>query len=110
MNLKVIIALALTAAFVAAGAFSYLTGRGHGYSEAAAHYQAVMAEQAAANQRAVDSANRDLLRAADALDAKSQELDDALNSIDQAAGADPDSGNMCLPADSVMRLNKVTNR
>lgn len=101
--------LAIGAAILLAAAvgWTFKAGYDAGYASATTRYEATMAEQAAANRRAINAANQDLLRAADALDAKSQELDDVLKSIDQAADADPDGGAIGLAADSVRRLDAI---
>jgi len=101
------LAIGAAALLAAALGWSFKAGHDAGAESAAKHYEVVMAEQAAANRRAVDEANRDLLRAADALDTKSQELDNALQSIDQAALVDPDGGALCLGVDSVRRLDAI---
>jgi len=101
------LAIGAAVLLAAALAWSFKAGHDSGYASASGRYERMMTEQADANRRAVNAANQDLLRAADALDAKSQELDDVLKSIDQAADADPDGGAIGLAADSVRRLNAI---
>ena len=59
---------------------------GEGFVAASAHYQKLMAEQAAANRAAVDGANKALLATADDLSRKNKELDNVLQQIDASAG------------------------
>ncbi|KFL25083.1 hypothetical protein JP74_21375 [Devosia sp. 17-2-E-8] len=96
--------LLLLGALVAA---AYVHGRSAGFEKARVQYETLMAAQEAANREAIRRAETGLLKTADALATKSKELNDVLDTIDQAADADPDGGAMCLSADSVRRLNAV---
>jgi len=107
MNFKAIAVLGAAFFVLVIVVSAYAQGQSAGREAARIDYEARMAAQEAANRKAVDIANRDLMRTADALSAKSQELDNVLQTIDQAAFADPDGGAMCLSADSVRRLNAI---
>jgi len=86
---------------------AYVHGRSAGFERARVQYEAQMAAQEAANREAIRRAETGLLKTADALASKSRELNDVLDTIDQAADADPDGGTMCLSADSVRRLDAI---
>ncbi|MCF1740716.1 hypothetical protein [Paradevosia shaoguanensis] len=103
------IALILGGLFLltALAAAAYLHGRSAGFEKARIQYETLMAVQEAANRDAIRRAETGLLKTADALATKSKELNDVLDTIDQAADADPDGLAMCLSADSVRRLNAV---
>jgi len=80
---------ALVLGFVGLGAAGLVLHHrwyGEGFVAASAHYQKLMAEQAAANRAAVDGANKALLATADDLSRKNKELDNVLQQIDASAG------------------------
>lgn len=85
-----------------------LYGKGHadGYGAAAAYYQKLMAAQAAANQAAVDAANKQLLATADQLSKTEKDLDDALANIDAGSGG-ADAAALGLDAQRMRDLGTI---
>lgn len=91
------------------GAYAWVRHDGYiaGQAEATARCELEKATQRKANEMAIDTVNRQLIRMADELTEKQQELDDAQMARDAAAAADPDGARECLGAGSVQRLNAV---
>lgn len=103
--------IGLVLAFLASlgGAYLYVRHQGYeaGYSRAEAECEADKAAQAEANRKAMRDAEKRLMAAADTLSLKHLELDDAIQSLSDAAAADPDGGLDCLSRDSLQRLNQI---
>lgn len=91
------------------GAYLYVRQQGYdaGYGAAQAECDAEREAQEAANRSAIQNAEKELLRQAEALSLKNMELDDALNAIDEAAGAAVGSDTLCLDAGGLQRLNTI---
>lgn len=103
--------MGLLLAFLASlgGAYLFVRHQGYesGYSRAEAECEAEKAAQAEANRKAMRDAEKRLMAAADTLSLKHLELDDAIQSLSDAAAADPDGGLDCLGRDSMQRLNQI---
>lgn len=103
--------MGLLLAFLASlgGAYLFVRHQGYeaGYSRAEAECEAEKAAQAEANRKAMRDAEKRLMAAADTLSLKHLELDDAIQSLSDAAAADPDGGLACLGRDSMYRLNQI---
>jgi len=78
-----------------------------GFATAQAECEREKQEQADANRKVIQSAEKRLMDAANELSLKNMELDDALESISAAADADPDGALECLGVDSLRRLNTI---
>ena len=85
-SLELIAAGIVAVLLIAGGVGIYLKGHADGYAGAATHYEKLMADQAAANQAAVDAANRDLLATADKLSKSEADYDAVLAQLDAASG------------------------
>jgi hypothetical protein len=102
-----LIAAGIVLALLAAGGGTlYLKGHTDGYAGATAHWQAVMAAQAAANQAALDAAQTTINQQAQDLDKTSAELDRALAEIDAGSGG-TDAAELGLDAARMRALGKI---
>ncbi len=81
-------------------------GDASGYARAAAYYQQLMADQAAANKAALDAANKQLLETADQLAKDDAALDDALAAIEAGSGG-ADAGELGLDAARMKTLGQI---
>lgn len=96
----------ILALLAAGGGALYLKGHADGYASSTAHWQAVMAQQAAANQAAIEAAQRTILQQSQDLDKTSAELERALADIDAGSGG-ADAGELGLDAARMRALGKI---
>lgn len=91
------------------GAYGWIDHQGYqrGIAEETARCEAEKAAQVEANRKALSDAEKALMRTADELSLKQEETDNAIDTLDQAAAADPDAGRSCLGIDSVRRLQTI---
>lgn len=91
------------------GLYAYVKHQGYteGYAVMAAKCERDKQLQEAANQEAIRIAAEDYFKAIDRLQLQNEEYDDAIEEIDAATAADPAGGELCLGADSVLRLNGI---
>lgn len=99
--------IGLASALFAVASFTLFQVDRNGYKRAEQHYQAETARLAVANLKTILKANSELQAAQELIAAHNQELNDVLLANQQAAAADPASTELCLPADSVRRINAV---
>lgn len=102
-----LIATGIVLALLAAGGSAlYLKGHADGYARSTVHWQAVMAQQAAANQAALDAAQRTIVQQSQDLDKTAAELDRALANIEAGSGG-ADAGELGLDAARMRALGKI---